>query len=342
MAVFLDPAPSNYRSEAIRVVKSVDLNQDAATPVLDVVPAPPATEPFQRLQAVVNADADVSGVKVQLWAMAFGTGTTPYLDSMGGPGGVEIPAGAGFDLTAGTQRAFARDWNQSHGLSATDPEIQPLLGPNNEFHCCIKANTFVVDAEDNVIEGARLGPSPIINFNDPHQAQRNMTIKTHASGTAMMMLMFAGNIDEERERPARLLVRDRAPRRLTRNERAQLGAMAPWIRRSAEEFGPLAVPGLEVLVNEERVPIRFAEQPLDELQLEIGRTAGPELKLKLRPKEPRRMMLQATLPKEDFVLRRLDIAQIEEDEVVGEAHILLLSAPAELLEKPREPGYAQA
>ena len=33
MAVYLDAGPSNYKSGAIRVVKSTDLNQDGATPV---------------------------------------------------------------------------------------------------------------------------------------------------------------------------------------------------------------------------------------------------------------------------------------------------------------------
>ena len=342
MALFLDASPSAYKSEAIRVVKSTDLNQDFATPVLDVVASPTV---FQQLQAVVNTSTDIAapnGAKVQIWAMAFGTGSTPYLNSWGGPAGVELEAGGGVAMSAGIAHTFGRDWNQTHGLSATDAEVVPLLGANSEFHCCIKANAFAVDANDDVIEGVRLGASPTLDLSDPRQAQRNMTIKTHATGTAMMMLMFAGNTDEEREQPVRLFVKDRPLRRLPRQEIAELEAIAPWIRRSEQQFGAGFVPGLEVVFDDERLPIRFGERPLEDLQLELGDASGPELEIELPPLVPHRMLMQTTLPKDDFVLRSLDVAQVESGEVVGEAHVLLLSVPDELVEKPQPSGYARA
>jgi hypothetical protein len=337
VALSLSAGPSSYKSEAIRVIKSLDLNQEATTPVLDVV-APSD----QKLQAEVRSTAQMDHVKVQLWAMAFGTGSTPYLNSFGGTAGEEIPAGLGDPMGPNTSRTFSRDWEKSHGLSATDPEIIPLLGTNDEFHCCIKANVFAVDDQENVIEGVKLGPSPTIDFDDVRQAQRNMTIKTHATGTAMMMLMFAGNTDDEREQPIRLLVKDRPLKRLPRLELVELEAIAPWIRPSRKRFGAGFVPGLEVAFGDERFPIRFAERPLDDLQLELAGASGPELEVVLPPRKPHRMIVQAELPKEDFVLRSIDVAQIENKEVVGEAHVLLLSAPQELVETPEKRDYARA
>ena len=339
MPLYLDGGPGNYKSAAIRVIKSTDLNQDAATPVLDVVA--PST---QDLQAVVNTLTDMNHVKVQIWAMAFGTGSTPYLNSFGGPAGVERPAGLGDPMTANTQRTFGREWNQARGLSINDPEIPPLLGANDEFHCCIKANVFATNAQDVAIEGQRLGPSPMIDFNDPRQAQRNMTIKTHETGTEMEMLLFAGNTDEKREQRVRLLVEDPPLERVPWLELAELGAIAPWIHPTLKKFGPGFVPGLEVEVGDERFPIRLAERPLkrDALQLELGDASGPELEVVMAPGEPQRMFMRANLPKDEFVLRSFNVAQIEQDAVVGEAHVLLLSVPGELVEKPRESGYKRA
>ena len=335
--LYLDPGTSPYKSAAIRVIKSTPLNQDPATPVLDVVA--PET---QELQATVNSSTTVPFAKVQIWAMAFGTGSPLYLNSFGGAAGEELPPGAGVQVTASTPRTFGRDWNQTHGLSETDAEISPLIDPEGKFHCCIKANTFATNAAGAVIEGARLGPSPNLNLADAHQAQRNMTIRTHATGTEIEMGMSAGNTDAEREQPVVLRVIDRPLRRLPRLELVELEAIAPWIRPSRKRHGAGFLHGLEVVVGKERFPIRFAKRPLEELQLELEDERGPELKVVLPPSKPQRMLLHAALPKDEFVLRRLDIEQVERDEVVGEAHVLVLSAPEELVERPRKPGYKRA
>lgn len=345
MPLFLDASPSAFKSDAIKVVKQPAppapgaLNQDAATPVLDV--EPPKT---QFIQAVVNngPGGTIEGVKVQMWAMAFGTGATPYLNSMNGTTGIEIPSGFGDPVDSGVPRTFSRTWDKARGLSATDPEIVPLLGAGAELHCCIKANVFAEDVNDVVTEGVRLGPSPSINFSDPRQAQRNMTIKTHSTGLALMMLMFAGNTDPEREQKVLLQVREAPIRRLTRMELRELDALVPWIRPSRATFEGNVVKGLEVVFGDERLPIRLAERPLEDLQIEIGHACGPELELVLGPDDPQRMVMQASLPDEDFVLRSLNVAQTERGEIVGEAHVLLLTAPDELLEKPREHGDSGA
>ena len=162
-----------------------------------------------------------------------------------------------------------------------------------------------------------------------------MTIKTHATGTAMAMLLFAGNTDDEREQRIRLQVVDRRLRRLARLEFAELAALAPWIKTTRKRFGPGFVPGLEVVVDDKRSPIRFAERPLDDLALEVEGEHGPKIDIELPPEKSVPMVMHAGLDKGDFVLRAFDVAQIERDEVVGEAHVLLLSVPKELAD-PRE------
>jgi len=354
MALFLDAGPSNYKSGAIKVLKSTDLNQDVATPVLDVVPpAPPGSDPFQKMQAVVNTSTDVSGingVKVQLWAQALGTGNSPYIDSFGGTAGVEIPAGAGLAMTANTPLTFSRDWNQTHGLGTVAPnpanqpavdQINALLAGGTEFHCCIKANVFAINNNtDAVVEGQRLPASPTLNFNDPRQAQRNMTIKTHATGTAMAMMMFAGNTDDDEEQDVLLQLVERPLRALPRPEFAELAAAAPWIRTTRKKFKRGFVPGLEVVVEGKRSPIRFADRPLDDIALEIEGKEGPKVDIVLPPKKPVRMIMQVRVDDEEFVLRSLDVAQIERERVVGEAHVLLLSVPKELAKPSARFGKA--
>jgi hypothetical protein len=352
MALFLDAGSSSYKSDAIKVVKSTDLNQEASTPVLDVVPAPPATDPFQKLQAVVNTSTAVggdNGVKVQMWAQALGVGNSPYIESFGGTAGVEIPAGAGLAMTANTPLVFSRDWDQTHGLGtvATNPANQPavdqinaLLAGGTEFHCCIKANVFAINNNtDAVVEGQRLPASPTLNFSDPRQAQRNMTIKTHATGTAMAMMMFAGNTGDD-EQDVQLLLVDRPLKGLPRPEFAELAAAAPWIRTTRKRYGRGFVPGLEVVVKDKRFPIRFAERPLDDIALEIEGEQGAKIDIVLPPEKPVRMVMHVGVEKEDFVLRSLNVAQIERERVVGEAHVLLLSAPEELAKTPPRFGKA--
>ena len=89
------------------------------------------------------------------------------------------------------------------------------------------------------------------------------------------------------------------------------------------------------MVDDKRSPIRFAERPLDDLALEVEGEHGPKIDIELPPEKSVPMVMHAGLDKGDFVLRAFDVAQIERDEVVGEAHVLLLSVPKELAD-PRE------
>ena len=342
MPLFLDQGSEPYKSGALRVVKTGALNADAGTPVLDVVP--PDT---QEIAVDVRASgASVDNVRVQVWALPFGVGSPPYLNSMGGGQGIDLPEGGQppVTVTSASSVRFHRTWDQARGLSATDPEIIPLLGTDTEFHCCIKANVYAEDANGNVTEGIRIDTmtGPTLDLSDPRQGQRNMTIVTRATGGAVKMLMFAGSTDLEREQEVLLQVKEIPIRKLLPVERRELGELVPWMRPSRQRFSGHVVDGLEIAYGDERLPVRLAHRPLEDLIIEVGDRSGTDLDLVLCPNEPQRMMMHATLPAEDFVLRSLNVSQTENGKVVGEAHVLVLTAPRELLEQPTKYEHAGA
>lgn len=338
MPLFLNQVPPvpSYLSPALRVVKQPAppapgaLNQDAGTPVLDVTP--PQT---QQLQAIVGNDSagPIAGVRVQFWVRAFSTtdASSLYLDSVGGPQGMVFPAGGSGRTVQPGVEAFELNWRPA----STDQQIVDLFGGTvpavGEMHCCVLGNVFG-QGDGAQVPSSPNGPVLDIAGNRRH-AQRNMTIKTYAAGVALTFVMHAANPDPEREQDVLLQIEELPIRKLQPIELRELDGLAPWLRRSRKRFEGDVVPGLEVRLGDERLPLRIAKKPLKDLQLEIGDASGPQLKLTLGPDEPQLMRLNASLPKEELVLRILDITQRQGRRTVGGARVLALTVPDELLEE---------
>jgi hypothetical protein len=329
------PSPA-WLSPALSVVKSAGLNQDAGTPVLDVVAGGSSTE-YQRIQAVAGNDTPSTtffGVRVQLWALAFATATAPslYLQSLGGTKGVTIPAGSSqpIDIGPGQEQPFVRPWDASHGLTSTEPEIVDHF-VNDQVHCCIYGNVYnSADAASAAIPDVPTGPGPLLDVaGNRHHAQRNMTIKLHDATEAMAFHMFAANPDPERDQIVFLQLAELQPRELHPWELAELDALGPWIRRTrdAPDGG---IPGVEVIVDGKTYPVRIARTPLEELEMDVHDAGGgTELKVELGAGEARRMRLNARIPDEEFVLRILDVTQSQDGGTTG-ARVMVMTVPEEL------------
>jgi hypothetical protein len=337
------PSPA-WLSPAFSIVKSAGLNQNPDWPILDVNPSAPSTE-FQRLQAVAGNDPGAgmaNAVRVQLWALAFATGTASglYLASMGGTKGSTIPAGgaAPISIGPGQEQPFSRPWDKTHGLTSTDPDITSHF-VNNEVHCCIYGNVYhASDAASAAIPDVATGPGPLLDVaGNRHHAQRNMTIKLHGTARKMGFHMFAANPDPERDQVFTLQIAERPPRKLPEWQLDELDALGPWIRRTPEAPGE-GVPGIEIVIDDERYAVGIAHERLEDLEMGIkGEGGGREVKIELGADEARPMELNATIPDERFVLRIIDLAQTQGDTVVGGARIMLMTVPDELLEPPKEP-----
>jgi hypothetical protein len=344
-SLYLNKVPPNpvWMSPALSVKKSSGLNQDPNTPILDVDPTASPTQ-YQRLEAVAGNDTTGTtffNVHVQLWALAFATGMAQdlYLNSMGGTAGVTVPGPGAPPINIGPEQTatFSRNWDKSHGLTSTNPEITQHF-VNNEVHCCIYANVYnPADVGTAAIPNVPTGPAPLLDVaGNRHHAQRNMTIKLHSTPKKMGFHMFAANPDPERDQVVVLQIRERPPRKLQDWLLAELDELGPWIRRSREapEGG---VPGVEIVIDGERYPVGIAKEPIEDLEMEISDAGGGrELKLELGAGEARPMQLNASLPDERFVLRILDVTQTQDDKVVGGARVMLMTVPDELLEPQKD------
>ena len=320
------PSPA-WLSPALSVVKSVGLiNQDASTPLLDVDPN--VDSQLVRAEAGNDGADPANDVHVQLWAHAFATAPASnlYLTSLGGVGGVSIPAGAGVTIGSLQAQPFETPWDSGSGLSSTDPEIAPLLNADGELHCCILGNVYSPTDGHVVADPATLQ----VATNRRH-AQRNMTIKAHDAPAALAFMLFAGNPDPERERDARLQVAERTPKELPAWELAELDALGPWIRRTrrAPEGG---LPGIEIIIDRKRHPVRAARRPVKDLAIDVSDAGdGREVKLQLGADEARKLHIHAELPEQEFVLRIFDVTQFEGKRTVGGARLVTLTVPEELL-----------
>lgn len=342
MSLYLNktaPATS-WLSPAIKVFKRPPLvNQHHATPLLDVQPANP---PAQYLQAVAGNDGQTqqTGVKVQLWALAFGTANSPslYLGSVGGTSGRVVPPGPnGLAIDAGLEVDFTQPWDASHGLTSTQQEIVDHFA-GGEVHCCIYAN--VVGPGDPGSRAITNPSDPAAQF-DPagnrRHAQRNMTIKGINTPDEMDAKMYMANPDEEEGEQTVELVQTN-PMRLRRWEIAELLELGPWIRRD-REF-PL---GIAIDLGGELQPLGITKEPLEAVELAVEGVGtagfGKELTAGLKGFEPRRMQLRADLGGKDFTLRVFDVVQRGRDgKVAGGARITALTAPRELLERKKRPA----
>jgi hypothetical protein len=327
-ALFLNASiPADWwNSQSLRVVNNDAKNSDGATPVLDL----PSTA-TQYLEATVGngpGAATASNVHVQMWAMAFAAAASPsmYLASFAGTTGVTVPAGAGLSVGALAVGFPSPNWLPQ----STEPDIvSHTVG--GEVHCCMQANVY--------------GPSDGAVISDPftqlhpdtdrRHAQRNMTIKPHSVNAKLDFEMFVANPDLEAEQDAILQVRERDPRRVARWQVQELATAVPWIELTRKGAPRGGVGGVDVVVDGEHRPLLLPQHPLDDLGLEANGSGGATLELRLAPDDPQPMRLSATLPDEEFALRVLDITQSQGDKLIGGARVLLVTAPAELLDEPR-------
>lgn len=335
MSLVLDPAvPSPwYQSRAVAVVGPA-VPADGGTPVLDLNPA--ASPPQQTLQAVVtNTGAIQPNVRVQLWAQAFATAASAdlYLDSVGGPTGVTLPAGAGRTVAAGGQETFGMTWTPQ----SSDGQISSHF-ENGKLHCCIQANVFAAVA-DKITDAS--GPGAHLDIaNNRRHAQRNMIIQQVGSGAAMSFQMYAASPDPKLAQKVVVHI-DEAPARVLEPwVFEEILQAVPAMRRSREPFEGNVVPGFEFAIGDERAPLRMADQRLADLQIAIGDASGRNLRLTLCPNESQRMWLNASLPDDELVLRVLDITQTLDGEHFGGARVVLLSLPEGLL--PPQDAYARS
>jgi hypothetical protein len=337
------PSPA-WLSPALTVVKSAGLDQNPGTPILDVDPGPPSTE-SQQIRAVAGNDgtpaATFSGVRVQLWALAFATSTASslYLGSMGGTKGITIPAGGAMpiDIGPGQQQPFERDWDATYDLTSTEPEIVSHFA-GDEVHCCIYGNVHHAnDPGSAAIPDVPSGPGPLLDVaGNRHHAQRNMTIQKHDAGGAMAFGMYAANPDPDRDQVFALHIAELAPRELAGWEVRELDGLGPWIRRTRKAPGD-GIPGIEVVVDGKTHPVRIAREPLKDLEMDVSDAgAAPELKVELGADEARRMRLNATIPDEELVLRIVDVTQTRDGATVGGARVMVMTVPEELRGPKRE------
>jgi hypothetical protein len=166
-----------------------------------------------------------------------------------------------------------------------------------------------------------------------------MTIKQHSPNAQMDFEMFVANPILKTKQPVVLQVRELDPRRVAGWQIQELATAVPWIRASrgatttTKKVG--GVPGVEVVVDGEHRPLVLPQRRLDDLGLEANGKGGANLTLLLAPDHPQPMRVNATLPDEEFALRAIDITQAQGDKIIGGARILLVTAPGELLAKPR-------
>jgi hypothetical protein len=340
-SLYLNKVPPNpaWMSSALRVVKSAGLDQDAATPVLDVDPHT-STE-YQQIRAVAGNDANsiCNNVRVQVWAYAAATAAASrlYLRSMGGSQGVLIPAGgATIDIGPKQQQPFTRSWDADNYLTSTDADITSHF-VNNEVHCCILGNVYRPATANSPADGARIlaSPNPALLLDvagNRHHGQRSMTIKKHPANIQMAFPMFAANPDPDSDQAFTLQLAEHPPGEFQDWELAELDALGPWIRRTAAapEGG---IPGIEFVIDGEPQPVGAAGQPLADLELDIeGEGAGPDQTVELGADEARRMFVNATIPDEEFVLRIIDVTQTQEDAMVGGMRLMIMVVPEELLQ----------
>jgi hypothetical protein len=346
-SLYLNPTPPSpaWNSQALYVRKSADItDQTAGTPILDVDMTPPSTS-YQYLGAIVgNADQQqaATNVRVQLWAFAVSTGPTVpglCLASMGSTKGATVPAGAGITVGAGQVQAFERHWNQADGLAAGDQEIiDHFVG--GEVHCCIYGNVYGDNdpASAEIPDDPANGPAPSLHIaTNPHHAQRNMTIKQFGAAEAMVFNLFATPADTEGDPEVRLEILETAIREPDAWLLAELDALGPWIRRTrkAPRGG---LPGIEVIVDGEVAPVRIGK-PLDDLEIDVDKVGcGRELEFELDRGEARRMRINATLGREDFVLRVFDVVQTRRKEIVGGVRLMAMTVPEELRPPRRKRG----
>lgn len=324
-----------WLSPAITVEKKPPLLQEHGTPLLDVAAATP---PDQELRAVAGNDGQTqqSGVKVQLWALAFSTATAPslYLGSAGGQTGRVVPAGAGgHAIDAGLEVDFSQRWDASQGLTSASQEIIDHFA-GGSVHCCIYAN---VVGDDDPASKAITNPSDPAAAFDPagnrHHAQRNMIIKPFETQDAMDAPMFMANPAED-EGEHQIQVIETSVMKLTPREIKELAQTAPGLTPH-REF-PL---GIAVDLGEgDLQPLTLSRQRLDSLELQVdGVGSGRELATGLAGHETRRMRLRADLGGTDFSLRVFDVVQhTAGGKVVGGARVTALAVPRELLRRSAE------
>jgi hypothetical protein len=334
--------PDFWNSPALQIFNGDAKNTDGATPVLDL---PSNAHQFLRVTAG-NDGASAMNVHVQMWAMAFAAAAAPsmYLASFAGTTGVTVPSGTGPAVGASPVPFDSPNWLPK----STDADIiSHSVG--GEVHCCMQANVY--------------GPGDGASVNDPftelhpatnrHHAQRNMTIKQHTPGARIDFEMFVANPVLKSKQQAILQVREQDPRRVPPWQVQELATTVPWIEptRAAGPKGggvtnavpgtvPGGLPGVEVVVDGKRRPLLLPQRPLGDLGLEVGGKGGANLTLLLAPDHPQPMRLNATLPGQEFALRVLDITQVQGDKLIGGARVLLVTAPGQLLAKPR--AFAEA
>jgi hypothetical protein len=330
-ALFLNASiPADWwNSQSLQIVNSDAKNTDGGTPVLDL---PAGATQF--LQATVGNDAAAAtNVHVQMWAMAFAAAASPsmYLASFAGTAGVTVPAGTGLPVGPLAVGFKSPNWLPQ----SSEPDIVSH-SVGGEVHCCMQANVY--------------GPgdgAPVNNpFTELHpdsnrrHAQRNMTIKPHSPGVQMDFEMFVANPSLKAKQRAVLQVREQNPGRVARWQIQELATAVPWLelsRRGAVTGTVKAtgLPGLDVVIDGEHQPVVLPRRPLDGLGLEVNGNDAATLDLVLAPDDPRPMRLNAKLSDEEFALRVLDITQSQGDKLIGGARVLLVTAPAELLDAPR-------
>jgi hypothetical protein len=315
MGLYLNKTPPQapWLSPALSVAKSSLLDQDPGTPILDV--GPPHTQSLQGIAGNDDPNASVSGVRVQLWALAFGTAAVGqlYLSSVGGTKGILVPSGGGgITLGAGQEQPFSAPWNASTGLTSDAQEIKDRF-VNNEVHCCIFGNVY-----NDANPGQKIPDNPggpvLDVVNNPRHAQRNMTIKTLATDSMLRFAMFTANPRRE-DGLFRLRLRERRELELEVDELA----------------------ALEGRVDGDARELRRPTKPLKDLELEIDGEGGggPEREVKLAGNKERRMWVKAKLPKEAGVLAVFDIEQTAGDELIGGARLMVLTASKKPRPKPK-------
>lgn len=334
MSLFLDstvPDPF-YESRAIKVAGDVAL-PDGGTPLVNLDES--VNPPQQVLSAEVHNDAAaVTGVRVQLWAMAFATAgsTDLYLSSVGGPTGVTIPAGGAGETVGALPVTFETAFRPQ----STDPEVSAHF-VEGQMHCCVQANVFA-NVNDKITDPA--GPAMHLDFvNNRRHAQRNLVTQKLVVNNAMNFPMFVASPDPERAQEVVVEVVESPKPAVETWVVEEILKTLPAMRRTDTRFEGNVIPGFEFVINDERVPLRMPDKPLRDLEIAIGDACGRDLKLSLGPNEPQRAWLNASIPGEEFVLRVLDVTQTLDGRPFGGARVVLLSIPDELHDKyPKTAG----
>jgi hypothetical protein len=256
-------------------------------------------------------------VHVQFWVCALGTAGAPHLASAGGTAGlIRPPDDAGENLAVSPQAELVVDvpWTP---LASDITWAQPGV----DVHVCMLANVFATDGTN---DGAPVALSSQLSpWSNPQHAQLNMTLIAAPTNNKIAFPIFAGNPFGEGEAEFQLELKEQRRPRIGVAERAQLAAFG--IKGSDE--------GLVRIAGRERVGVRLADGPLEDVEIALGERSGPKLRPTLAAGCPELLQFAAQLPDEPDVLRVFDISQSTADgELVGGVRVLVLSAADE----PRE------